>query len=115
MSEQYKVTVGMDLIDRRNPNLTATVTGKTYGLFHIEESNGRGYAFTKVDVNYQYLPAEPVKHRWNVEKPNGSFEDVGADRVAFTANHVVFYDVKDKLVVAYRAQDVVTITREEAA
>lgn len=38
-----------------------------------------------------------------------NFEDVGADSVAFTPTHVVFRDEDEDLVVAYRANRVLSM------
>lgn len=51
--------------------------------------------------------------RYLVEKANGSFEDVGADLIHFSATHVVFSNGDNQLVVAYRANDVVAVTKED--
>ena len=51
--------------------------------------------------------------RYQVEKPNGTFEDIGASRASFGPAHVVFTDDAGQLVVALRAQDVISVIKED--
>lgn len=54
--------------------------------------------------------------RWDVELPNGDFEDVGGEVVAFhESGALMFFDSAQRLLLAYAHRRWVSVTPQEGA